>query len=237
MCHIRRQAQVKKCTLSPRACFATRTPNTKKRTTTTMADDDDERRNTTMTPAERQLRLAVDNLMTNISNIAGTLDIGSAMGCTDYIDFIHRRDLGDATAVRGVDKYRRPFVAFAGRIAVTFTDGVVVSHSFMQTMFQRYTDDPLLWMACGNSELPNLITSVGGASCDQLNMVAELLGGENTFCSTDTSRIANLRFIIPPPPPSSLSHAEEREARLRSEISAVTVQLFRSDITMTNDDE
>jgi hypothetical protein len=69
------------------------------------------------------------------------LDLQGRFGKTDYIDFLTASDLS-APAMKGVDHLQRPFIAFKAENKVT-------GEKFTQVIFQRYTDDPGLWVSAG----------------------------------------------------------------------------------------
>jgi hypothetical protein len=86
------------------------------------------------------------------------VDIGERTGWTDYIDFLNMEDFltkeGHNNVIRGVDKYKRPFISFLYK---TVKDGEEFDYNIV-TIFQRYTDDNF-WMYGGR--LPAGLFSTG----------------------------------------------------------------------------
>lgn len=101
------------------------------------------------------------------------LDIGRKRGHTDYIDFISEDEVTSPIMI-GVDIYRRPFVVM--KILAEDSDDKTIT--FMQTFFQRYSDDYNgLWVGCGHGGRQLLETS-GGMKHDQFVFLNKLVNGE-----------------------------------------------------------
>jgi len=78
------------------------------------------------------------------------LDLGNRGGSTDYIDFIRAEEM-EFPVMRGVDKFRRPFIA----IKVNCVDSAL-EKQMVGTIFQRYTDNDVNW-AYGTCYEQNII--------------------------------------------------------------------------------
>lgn len=74
------------------------------------------------------------------------LDIGTRVGHTQYIDFIKATEL-TSTVMRGRDVYNRPFITLRYKYD---------EHQNIATIFQRYTNDPNLWVTM-NGPFPGLL--------------------------------------------------------------------------------
>lgn len=119
-------------------------------------------------------------------------DGNNFVGSTGYIDRIESRHLNGEPAARGVVKDGRPFLVITGSIELTFDNGTAsCKRKFMQTIFQRHAANPWLWVGSGHSEL---INTSGGATIEQLRMIAELLD-KKIFFASDAAVVENLRLI------------------------------------------
>lgn len=128
----------------------------------------------------RELREAISQLP--------KIDVADRLGFTGYIDFLSHDEL-TAPAVAGVDSLGRQFVFFSGEISVNgFTT------RFVQTFFQRYPDCDI-WMACGSTEYPQLMTTTGGASEIQINLVTELVKNGVYSASGEFMDLSELRLL------------------------------------------
>ena len=74
------------------------------------------------------------------------LNLENRMGLTDYIDFLVPEDMSHSI-MKGIDAYRRPFVAFKVRAvrASEGPSGSTGSSLHVCTFFQRYSDDTESW--------------------------------------------------------------------------------------------
>jgi len=70
------------------------------------------------------------------------LDLNGRMGWTDYIDFLSSQDL-TAPVMRGIDSYNRPFIALR---YIVRNEDPAKNRTCVETLFQRYTDDPIKWV-------------------------------------------------------------------------------------------
>ena len=68
-----------------------------------------------------------------------TLDIGTRIGHTHYIDFLRHSDMA-APIMKGTDTFNRPFISIEVRVNV---NGHI--REDVGTFFQRYTDDRNTW--------------------------------------------------------------------------------------------
>ena len=110
----------------------------------------------------------------NIKNIIKKLpklDIGLRQGNTDYIDFLEWSEV-NYPAMYGIDRYNRYFFVLKIRIDDEF---------FMQTFFQRYTDNSFDWRGCGHAT-ENLINGYGGIDNHHFKFLIDLIrNGENVI--------------------------------------------------------
>lgn len=90
------------------------------------------------------------------------LDIKGRTGWTDYIDFIHEKEL-TSPIMRGVDVFRRKFITVMVKI-----EGEIYS----QTFFQRYTDG-LGWM--GGRIGREIFSTCGGMKDFHYNFIDNLI--------------------------------------------------------------
>ena len=108
--------------------------------------------------------MTLNNLLsTNIP----VLKIYDRTGWTQYIDFIHVNEL-TANVMKGVDTMNRFFF-----VVMMLCDDIF----YVQTFFQRYSDDDNFWMeACCNGGL-SLIDTVGGMTKEQHYMISNIIQG------------------------------------------------------------
>jgi hypothetical protein len=112
------------------------------------------------------------NLISSIMDTNCTkLDISYRYGTTSYIDFIEKSELQENVMMKGIDEFNRPFVVFKSEIIY---ENSKFNKKTFTTFFQRYTDDSLLWHACGHDG-PLLFDTVGGANITQLKLLDDLL--------------------------------------------------------------
>ena len=112
------------------------------------------------------------------------LDIGNQTGRTDYLDFIKQGQV-IYPIMRGQDIFRRSF--FVIRVKGEFDDGT--TEHYMQTFFQRYTNESL-WMGCGHYG-KHFLEPCGGVTKNQAKLLMALMQGEAiTFdCTNNNYRI------------------------------------------------
>lgn len=113
------------------------------------------------------------NLIKSIMNTdCDTLDISHRYGDTSYIDFIKKEQLPkNINVMKGKDDFERPFIVFKAEFIY---ENSKYNKKTFTTFFQRYTDDSLLWHACGHDG-PLLFDTVGGANISQLKLLDDLL--------------------------------------------------------------
>jgi hypothetical protein len=117
-------------------------------------------------------RMTKLKLITSIRDTDCTkLDISNRYGSTSYIDFIEKSELQENVMMRGIDDFNRPFIVFKAEIIYENSE---FNKKTFTTFFQRYTDDSLLWHACGHDG-PLLFDTVGGANISQLKLLDDLL--------------------------------------------------------------
>lgn len=97
------------------------------------------------------------------------LDIGLKNGSTEYLDFITPGELGYNNIMKGIDSNSRPFIVFNAEFE--YPNGL--KKMTFTTFFQRYTNDNLLWMCCGNHGT-NLMETTGGTNTEQYKLLYEL---------------------------------------------------------------
>ena len=103
------------------------------------------------------------------------LDIGKLVGDTHYIDFIQNGTLTDPCMV-GTDVANRPF--FVIRLVVEYGS---TTKYYTQTFFQRYTDDSILWMGCGDGDRVFVHTH-GGINPVQTSLIQNIINGKQESC-------------------------------------------------------
>ena len=88
-----------------------------------------ERKSEPMTPTTypRLMCTAVPSVMLESAPVRGV-----ANGTTDFIDCVEAKEFDDTAVIRGMDRFRRPFVAFMLEVQEPHETGVYV-------LFQRYS--------------------------------------------------------------------------------------------------
>lgn len=124
------------------------------------------------------------NLYNRISQEYPVLELGLRDSGYSYIDYL---SLDDVTSpiMHGSDRYNRPF------IVIKFIDSS--GSLYMQTFFQRYSNESKLWMGCGHATAEFLYTT-GGIDEDQIALLDELIAGQTIRCTEaliNTCRINN----------------------------------------------
>jgi hypothetical protein len=121
---------------------------------------------------ENNLRI---NLIRSIMDTnCAELDISHRYGATSYIDFIEQSELQENIMMKGSDDFNRPFIVFKAQVIYNDSEFNKKKINTFTTFFQRYTDDSLLWHACGHNG-PLLFDTVGGANITQLKLLDDLL--------------------------------------------------------------
>ena len=116
-------------------------------------------------------KIYINQALKNIMNYnCNTLDVSFRYGSTAYIDYIQRSEFKE-NVMKGIDDFGRPFIVFKAEIIY---ENSKFNKKTFTTFFQRYTDDNLLWHACGHDG-PLLFDSVGGTNLVQIKMIEELL--------------------------------------------------------------
>ena len=116
-------------------------------------------------------KIYINQALKNIMNYnCKKLDIDFRYGNTSYIDFIKQHEVQE-NVMKGIDDFERPFIVFKAEIIY---ENSKFNKKTFTTFFQRYTDDSLLWHACGHDG-PLLFDSVGGTNLVQIKMIEELL--------------------------------------------------------------
>jgi hypothetical protein len=116
-------------------------------------------------------KINFNRLTTNIMSInCNILDVSNRYGVTSYIDFIERSEL-QGNIMKGIDDFERPFIVFKTEIIYENTN---FNKKTFTTFFQRYTDNLLLWHACGHDG-PLLFDTIGGTNITQLKLLDDLL--------------------------------------------------------------
>ena len=65
------------------------------------------------------------------------------IGHGDYIDFLNITNFKNTNIIRGIDKYKRPFISFLYN----------QEKNIITTLFQRYTEDKYRWVSGGRTPL------------------------------------------------------------------------------------
>jgi hypothetical protein len=118
------------------------------------------------------------------------LDIDFRYGNTSYIDFIKQHEVQENLMKVLVD-FERPFLVFKAEIIY---ENSKFNKKTFTTFFQRYTDDSLLWHACGHDG-PLLFDTVGGANISQLKLLDDLLKNGYVDLTPDMD-YENLKLIL-----------------------------------------
>lgn len=108
----------------------------------------------------------INEIFNNSLNI---LDIGDNVGDTGYIDFINLNDV-KYSIMKGIDVHYRNFLTIK---AYFLYDDNTTENTFT-TIFQRYTDNNLCYMACGHYGKIFLHSS-GGLDIEQLELINSLI--------------------------------------------------------------
>jgi len=121
-----------------------------------------------------------------------TLDVKGRFGDTSYIDFIKQSEVNE-NIMKGIDDFKRPFIVFKSEIIYNNLH-LDLSKKTFTTFFQRYSDNNLLWHACGHDG-KILFDSVGGTNLVQIKMIEELLKNGYIDLTPDMD-IYQLRLFI-----------------------------------------
>lgn len=113
----------------------------------------------------------VTNIISEIMRVeCSHLDIGNRVSNTGYIDFIPENVLDDYEIMKGVDNIGRFFIVVKAHI---IHNNEIVSNTFT-TFFQRYKEDNICWMACGDKDRV-LMETEGGMSLKQFKVLRDLI--------------------------------------------------------------
>jgi hypothetical protein len=112
------------------------------------------------------------------------LDIGDMMGATGYIDILVPDDMVHSV-MKGVDIFKRPFIAF--KLTATKEDD---TFDFVGTFFQRYTDNSYEWAygTCSHSNLLFHDSRVRHTHFDDLEHRIRLLLSQISVTSIDSTK-------------------------------------------------
>ena len=105
----------------------------------------------------------------NIPDTIPILNLGDRQGATLYIDFINTDEV-TSPIMTGVDKFNRRFVVVKAKI-----EGH--DDEFMQTFFQRYTNEHL-WISDFRN---NFLETYGGMTIEQLDLLQDLIDGKDVI--------------------------------------------------------
>jgi hypothetical protein len=93
------------------------------------------------------------------------LDLGKRCGTTGYIDFVRTTEIKHPI-VKGIDCYSRPFIVIT---VISFENKIM----YMETFFQRYIDDPSVWMGAGHGDI--FMTTYGGMTYQHFELLKKLI--------------------------------------------------------------
>ena len=138
-------------------------------------------------------RMTRISLIKSIMDVDCTiLDVSHRYGASSYIDFIEKSEIPEnINVMKGKDDFERPFVVFKAEIIY---ENSKFNKKTFTTFFQRYTDDLLLWHACGHDG-PILFDTVGGSNITQLKLLDDLLKNGYVDLTPDTN-YEELRFLL-----------------------------------------
>ena len=80
----------------------------------------------------------------------------------------------------GKDNYRRKFLIIKA---------IIDNKKYMQTFFQRYTDNNLLWMGCGHATT-EFLSTYNGLRIDEAKLILDIIEGKNIVLN-DEHRISS----------------------------------------------
>jgi hypothetical protein len=122
-------------------------------------------------PYLTDLKASMLEKIINITDNTPIIDLGNRVGSTGYVDFINFKEVNNPI-VHGIDVYKRKFIVFKFQV----DDDPKI---YMQTLFQRYTDNKYDWRPCGHSTR-TLIDNCGPLTSIQLTFLYNLftLGSE-----------------------------------------------------------
>jgi hypothetical protein len=129
---------------------------------------------------EQLKKILAEKPLTEIREILGNetyealpiIDIKDRRGLTDYIDFLKKSDLS-SPAMRGIDCFNRPFIAFKAKNNET-------GEKFAQVIFQRYTKDESRWTFAGHDCRQGMFEDLGIIfGREHLERLARVLKGED----------------------------------------------------------
>lgn len=106
----------------------------------------------------------------NFSDQYPNLYIDSRVGHSNYIDFLTFNEVTEPV-MTGYDIFSRQFMVIKMDV---FDQNDNFKLRLMQTFFQRYTDDPFLWMGAGHAT-SLLIDTIGGMKPCQFHLINDIL--------------------------------------------------------------
>ena len=115
------------------------------------------------------LKFNNDELYNKYQNLP-VLNIGRLNGVTDYLDFFTLKQVTHPI-MKGTDVFGRKFIVIKC---------VINNKIFMQTFFQRYSDNTNHWMGCGHATSLIIDTS-GGMEEIQFKLIADLIMEKRTI--------------------------------------------------------
>jgi hypothetical protein len=118
-----------------------------------------------------------------------TLDIGTRVGSTGYIDFINSNEFIESVR-KGVDINGRKFIAF--RANIEYSNGQNIET--FTTIFQRYYNDENLWMGAGKQT--HLFATYGGINIFQLHLLYKLLTEKTVMVTEDMINTCSLEDMV-----------------------------------------
>ena len=128
------------------------------------------------------------DLFNKLNDKYDKLDTGNRNGSTDYIDYLDWDEV-KYPIMCGIDKFNRPF------FVLKFIINDDVNSKYMQTYFQRYTNDKYVWQACGHAT-PEIISSSGGIDKDQIKFLEAIINGNIIECTDEISYKYRINRLI-----------------------------------------
>ena len=93
---------------------------------------------------------------------------------TDYLDRFTWDEVTNPIMI-GTDNYRRKFLILKL---------IIDNTKYMQTFFQRYTDNNLLWMGCGHAT-NEFLSTIGGLKIDEAKLIVDIIEGKEIILNND----------------------------------------------------